>query len=99
MRQKYATLKRLNLTVDLILKLFADNKEDCDFNIAKEIVHRIFVLDFFTILFLYGERPLLLILQMLEEQEEYEICQIIVDQIEEQNKINKDAQVRTRYEE
>jgi len=99
MRQKYANLKKLNLTVDVILKLFLDNEEDCDTNIAKEIVYRIFILDFFTILFLYGEKPLLLILKMLEENEEYEICQVILEQIEEQNIINKDAKIRTRYEE
>lgn len=88
-------LPKCLITVDEILKLFSDNKEDCDVNSAREIIQKIYLMDYFSILFLYGETPLLLILEYLESKEEYETCGVIIKTIEEQNKINSDT-IKTR---
>lgn len=90
-------MNKLNLTINDVLKYIESYELDCDYNIAKEIYNKLFQKDFFSIIYLYGEDYLLVLLNMLEEMEEFEVCKIIINQIEEQNKINKDVKIRTRY--
>ena len=78
------------ITIENILKLFEENKEDMDFTLAREIVFRIYNKEYFSILYLCGHIHLLILLEYFEKLEEYEVCSLIIDTIDEHNKLVND---------
>ncbi len=84
-----ATPKTL-VTVDDILKLFEENKQDMDTTLAREIVMRIYQCDYFSVLYICGHLHLIILIEYFQELEEFEVCASIIDTITEHNKITND---------
>ncbi len=84
------------ITINDILVLFEENKESMDNALAREIVMRIYKSDYFSILYICGHIPLLILLEYFQELEEFEVCAQIINTISEHNKLTKDNIPTTR---
>lgn len=78
------------VTVDDILKLFEENKEDMDTTLAREIVMRIYQCDYFSVLYICGHLYLIILIEYFQELEEFEVCAEIINTIKEHNKLTKE---------
>lgn len=90
MKQKSTFPKGL-ITKEDILKL---KNVDTDAE-AKEILYKIYLNDFWSICMAFGEDVILDVLEYLQEKEEYELCNLLIKDIEEINNLSN-VKIRTR---